>query len=395
MSSRPFLPTTFGSALRAVTAAVATAAVVMVGFAAPAAAAPPVGALRGPSDPISLALTGPSPDFGFVKEGRVIVRDIELLNDGMDGLVVDPAPLASLTSPFTLVSTTIVAGDEIDPGETRTIRVSYLAPTAGTTSLQPIVLTLNDADAPGMSPYTLNFRGQSLATDRSAFELSTSDGRAVVDFGSIRAGQTVTKTLVVTVRGVDPLRFMETAVTIRNAAGMPLGVVTLTRSTFGTGRTLNPGESAVFDLTFRPTVDGTFAGSVTVTGQANGDPEASNVTQSLPITAVALTPATPTPTPTPTPMPTPSPTPTPTGTSVPTPGSTSRPAPGGSGSNSSSGGGSGTSGGSGVAGNGRRIGLAETGAEQVTGVAGGALAVLLSGTALLVILRRGQPKKSR
>jgi hypothetical protein len=393
MSSHTLLPTTFGSALRTVAIAVATAAVVMVGFAAPAAAEPSDGALRGPGDPISLALTGPSPDFGFVKQGRVIVRDIELLNDGMDGLFIDPTPLSSLTSPFTLVSTTIVAGDEIDPGEARTIRVSYLAPAAGTTSLQPVVLMLQDADAPGMAPFTLNFRGQSLATDRSAYDLSTSDGSAAVNFGTIRPGQTVTKTLLITVRGVDPLRFMETAVTIRNAAGMPLGVVTLTSSTFGTGRTLNPGESAVFDLTFRPTADGTFSGSVTVTGQANGDPEASNVTQSLPITAVALTPVTPTPTPTPTPMPTPSP--TPTGTSVPTPGSTSTPAPGGSGPNSSTGSGWGTSGGSGAAGNGRRIGLAETGAGQLSGVAGGAFAVLLCGTALLVILRRGAPKKSR
>src|SRR4051794_21755422 len=88
-------------------------AVIGVALVAAAAATPAVaassGVHRGPADFVSVAITGGNPDFGYLKEGNSVTRTISLQNDGRDGWSMDPAPLAALAAPFTLVSTTLVA----------------------------------------------------------------------------------------------------------------------------------------------------------------------------------------------------------------------------------------------------------------------------------------------
>ncbi|MFB2598878.1 hypothetical protein ACEXQE_13875 [Herbiconiux sp. P17] len=327
------------------------------------ATAAPSGALRGPTDFVSVAVTGGNPDFGYVKAGVALTRTISFQNDGLDGWSMDPAPLAALAAPFTLVSTTLIAGQEVEPGQTRSITLKYTAPAAGTVSNQTVNLKAVDFDNPGSLNFALEFKGHSLDTDRSYFEVTTAAGAGTVDFGTVKVGETAKVSMKILVRGIDPMKFTDGQISVLNSSGMPVPGVTVSQSSFGTGGvTYRPGQTATCELSFTPATAGTILGTLTVSGkQMSGDPEAKDFVATLSVRAVAVTPSSPTPTPTPTSTPTP--TPTTTQTPNPTPTAT---VPGGSG-----GGGS----------------LASTGAEQVTGLGLGALAVFGCGIAMILVRR--------
>jgi hypothetical protein len=363
----------------AVFAGALLAAAMLGGAVAPASAAP--------GDQISVSLPGLGPDFGFVKQGSVIPRTIELLNDGIDSITIDPAPLSALTSPFALTSTTIVGGNVIAPGQRRTISVTLTAPPAPTVANQAVTLMLVSNDRVGSMPLTLNFHSESLTTARAHFDIATPDGSATLGFGSVKVGMAVTRRLTLTVGGIDPLSFGEGDVKVTDSSGATVGTVRVTGSSFGAGTTYRPMESATVDLTFTPTAAGTFSGAVTITGRTmNGNPEAPSVVVALPFTAAATAVPTPTPTPTPTSTATPTPTPTPTPTATPQPTSTSTATPSASGAPGAGGSGSAGSGsGSGRGGStGPGASLASTGAAPM--VASGFGLVMLVGGAAAVVL---------
>lgn len=353
----------------------------LAGLALPLAAAVGGGAaLAAPGDPLSVVLEGQSPDFGYLKTGTSLTHTLTVRNEGLDAITIDPTPLVALTAPFTLNSTTLVAGGRIGSGETRTITVTYTAPAAGTTSSRPITLNVLDLDAAGSTVVELGFIGRSLATNRAHFQVD----RAAVDFGTLQVGASVTRRLTITVGGIDPLLFKESAVVARTGAGAALPGARVSASSFGAGMTVKPGETATVDITFTPTTAGPVTGTLTLVGQVNnGDPEPPNVTVVLPISATVTAAPTPTPTPTPTPSPTGTPVPTPRPTAT-TPGGGTAPGGGstpGTGNTAGSGGSSSIGSGSGVR------GLASTGAEP--GVAFGYAALtLLAGAIALLAVRR-------
>ncbi|NQX34801.1 hypothetical protein [Herbiconiux sp. VKM Ac-2851] len=357
----------------AVFAGALLAAAMLGGAVAPASAAP--------GDQISVSLPVLTPDFGYVKQGSVIPRTIELLNDGIDSITIDPAPLSALTSPFALTSTTIVGGNVIAPGQRRTISVTLTAPPAPTVANQAVTLMLVSNDRVGSMPLTLNFHSESLTTARAHFDIATPDGSATLGFGSVKVGMAVTRRLTLMVGGIDPLSFGEGEVKVTDSSGATVGTVRVTGSSFGAGTTYRPMESATVDLTFTPTAAGTFSGAVTITGRTmNGNPEAPSVVVALPFTAAATAVPTPTPTPTPTATATPTSTatPTPTSTSTATPSASGAPGAGGSGS-------AGIGSGSGRGGNtGPGVSLASTGADPM--VASGFGLVMLVGGAAAVVL---------
>ncbi|MCS5715906.1 choice-of-anchor D domain-containing protein [Herbiconiux sp. CPCC 205716] len=351
---------------------------VLGGAVAPASAAP--------GDQISVSTPALLPDFGYVKQGSVIPRTIELLNDGVDNITIDPAPLSALTAPFSLTGTTIKAGEVIAPGQRRTISVTLTAPPAPTVAMQPITLTVVSADRMGTTPFLLAFRSESLTTARAHFDVTTPDGGSTLDFGSVKVGSTSLRRLTLTVRGIDPLSFAESDVRVTDAGGAVVSAVKVAGSTFGTGKIYRPSESATVDLALAPTAAGSFSGTVTITGRImNGNPESPSVVVALPFTAVAT--AGPTPTPTPTPTATPRPTPGPTGTATPRPTTTVTPLPSGTATPGVGGAGSGS--GTGGAGGSRGAGgagssLASTGAEPLV-ASGFGLLMLLGGAAAVVL----------
>jgi hypothetical protein len=318
-----------------------------------------------------------------VKQGTVIPRTIELLNDGIDSITIDPAPLSALTSKFVLTSTTLVRGEVIAPGQRRSISVSLMAPPAPIVANQAVTLMLVSNDRVGSMPLTLNFHSESLTTARAHFDIATPDGSATLGFGSVKVGMAVTRRLTLTVGGIDPLSFGEGDVKVTDSSGATVGTVRVTGSSFGAGTTYRPMGSATVDLTFTPTAAGTFSGAVTITGRTmNGNPEAPSVVVALPFTAAATA----VPTPTPTPTPTSTATPTPTSTATPQPTSTSTATPSASGAPGA--GGSGSAGAGSGSGRGGSMGpgasLASTGAAPM--VASGFGLVMLVGGAAAVVL---------
>ncbi len=348
-------------------------------------------ATAAPSDPLSIIIDGKNGNFGPVKTGTVVSRTITLLNEGMDSVTIDPAPLSTLTAPFVLTGTTIKAGEVIATGQRRTLTVQYTAPAVGTVSSQTITLTALDASGTDTVAVPLRFDAQSLATDRASFTATQPDGRAALAFGSVKMGSQATVRLTIAVAGIDPLRFTEGDVVVRDSAGAALSTVKIASSSFGAGATLMPRDTGTVDLRFSPTKAGSVTGTVTIVGRVmNGDPEAPSVTVILPLTAEAVPGVGPTPTPTPTPTSTSTATPSPTAT--PTPSVTSTAGPGGPGTG---GGASGTGAGSSGAG-GSRVGgsLAQTGADVLPGVVFVVLA-LLGGTLAVARVRQSGRRQAR
>jgi hypothetical protein len=346
-------------------------------------------AVAAPGDQVSVSTPGLLPDFGYVKQGQTVQRTIELLNDGTDSITIDPAPLSALTAPFTLVGTTLAAGDVIAPNSRRSLTVRYTAPAAGTMSSQPITLSIADTDVVGVGgSTTLVFAAHALATDRAHFDVTTPDGAATLSFGSVEVGSSTTRRLTLAVKGIDPLFFVEGAVAILDTSGNPAPGVRIASSSFGTaGVRYLPGQTATLDLQFSPTAAGTFSGVVRITGQvSNGNPETPSLIVVTPFTAAATAVVVPTPTPTPTPTPsptvtaTPQPSAPPTGQPSPQPTSTTAGGPSGPAAGSSAGGRS-------TAEGARRSGLANTGVEGAR-LAGFGILTLLAGAAALAVVRR-------
>lgn len=339
-------------------------------------------AVAAPGDQVSVSTPGLLPDFGYVKQGQTVQRTIELLNDGIDNITIDPAPLSALAAPFTLVGTTLAAGDVIAPNSRRSLTVRYTAPAAGTVSSQPITLTIADHDVVGVGgSTTLVFEAHALATDRAHFDVTTPDGTASLSFGSVEVGASTTRRLTLEVKGIDPLFFVNSAVTILDSSGNPAPVVRIAGSSFGTaGVRYLPGETATLDLQFSPTAAGTFSGVVRITGQvSNGNPETPSVIVVTPFTAAATAVVVPTPTPTPTATATPQPTVPPTAQPTPRPSTAAVPSvpaagtPAGTGRSTADGA--------------RRSGLANTGAEGAR-LAGFGILTLLAGAVALGVVRR-------
>ncbi|MFB2557117.1 choice-of-anchor D domain-containing protein [Herbiconiux liangxiaofengii] len=361
----------------AVLAAVLLAAGALGAAAAPASAAP--------GDQVSISMPRLLPDFGYVKQGTVVVRTIDILNDGTDSVTIDPAPLSALTGVFALTSTSITATDVIAPGQRRTITVTLTAPPAPLVPTQTVTLTAVDHDRPGTAELKLQFRAESLTTDRAFFEVSSSGGISPLAFGSVEVGKTVTKRLFLSIQGIDPLAFAESDVRMLDLGSLPLPSMRVGGSSFGTGATYAPGRTATVDVTFAPTAAGSLTGTIQITGRPmNGDPEAKGVTQVIPFTASATAVVVP-PDPKPTPSPTPTPSATPSPTPVPSPAPTSA---GGAGSSSRPGGGGSSGGGASVGGaSGTRSGsgsgtLANTGGDVSAAVWFSGLTMLAGAIAL-------------
>lgn len=341
-----------------------------------------------PGDQVSVTTTGLLPDFGYVKQGVTVQRTIELFNEGTDSVTIDPAPLATLAAPFTLLGTTLAAGDVIAPNSRRSLTVSYTAPPAGTVSTQPITLAIADHDVAGVGgSITLVFAAHALATDRAHFDVTTPDGAASLSFGSVQVGASVTRRLTLAVKGIDPLIFAEGAVSILDTSGSPAPGVRIAGSSFGTaGVRYLPGQTATLDLQFSPTAAGTFSGVVRISGQvSNGNPETPSLIVVTPFTAVATAVVVPTPTPTPTPAPSVSSTPQPTGPSIAQP--SPRPSSAGPALPSAPAAGTPVGSGHSSADDARRSRLANTGAEGAR-LAGLGILTLLAGAVTLAVVRR-------
>ena len=353
----------FGLALAVVLAVAGLFAGALLSVGAPATRAD-----AAPGDQVSISIPGFGADFGYVKQGRVVMRTIEVLNDGVDAVSIDPAPLRALVAPFELVSTTLVAGETIMPNQRRNFVVRYTAPPARTPSLQNITLTAVDVERTGTATLVVPVKAESLTTDRAFFEVAVPGGGTTLDFGTVKSGESATKRLTLTVRGIDPLRFANADVIVRDQGGAVLSTVSISASSFGAGQTIDPSatpNTATVDLKFAPTGAGTFPGTITIVGRImNGDPEALSVTVVVPLTARTTAAVDPTPTPTPTP------TPSPTTPAPGTPGGGT----GGTGTGGTGTGGTGT-GGTGAGGTGSGAGGANsstTGAVSAAGTGGAA-----------------------
>ncbi len=280
---------------RAAIIVVATALAAFGGglLAAPASAAP--------GDDLSVAVSGIQ-DFGYQKQGTTVTRTLSVINDGLHDVKIDPSNLAGLAAPFS-ATTTINPTVAIAPNESKLIVVSYAAPAVtGMANMVTITLPVYDEIVAGASTtLTLNLRGQSLATDPAYFEAIPASTGTTLDFGTVRPGGTSSAGINLQVGGAIPLTFREDRVNAFDIGGNPISNVRVTASSFGRGASYNPGGKASVELTFTPTVLGTYAGVIQiVANESRMGGEDATVIVNLPFTALVEAAVVPTPTPTPT-----------------------------------------------------------------------------------------------
>ncbi|WP_378144237.1 choice-of-anchor D domain-containing protein [Cnuibacter sp. UC19_7] len=276
--------------MRSLTRLAAIAATALAVAAGSLVAAAPASA--GPTDDYSIAF-GAS-DFGSVPEGSMKQITIEVKNDGKQPITIDTAALASFAYPFKLDSTTIKAGEGLDPGMTRELKVSFTGGVPATSVTTKIAFTVQSVITPGFSAtYDLELKAASIAAVGPNFEVTDPPAGDALDFGQVELGNTATKSITIVNDGTVPLTFDSTAQTARDMKGNSVPV-TFRGAPFTT--VVAPGASTTFTLDFAPTAEGRLDGFITLVGSDG----MASVTRIVEFTAMGVAAVVPTPTPTPT-----------------------------------------------------------------------------------------------
>ena len=208
-------------------------------------------------------------DFGAAKTGTTVRKMFLVTNDGIEPVTIDPAPFVTVAAPFAPISTTIVAGETITPGTSRSITVEYTAGAVGSMPAQGVVFTaVSTIDTTRSGNFAMILSGQSIATDPASFEI-TEPVSGVVDFGEVAVGSSATRTIVIRNNGVRDLRFESGRISVVDVNGAPLPV-TIDGAPFV--KELVPGGTATIDVTYSPASAGAMSGLITIVGlEVSGD----------------------------------------------------------------------------------------------------------------------------
>ncbi|MFN8537727.1 MAG: choice-of-anchor D domain-containing protein [Thermomicrobiales bacterium] len=217
-----------------------------------------------PGNPHSLSATGtgvsnvlsftPSPlNFGQIAVGSGSTLGVLITNTGNG-----PVAIASVTGlggggPFSYVGNSC-AGITLAPGDSCAVNVQFAPTTIG---LFSDAIRVNGPGAVLLA--TSGVQGSSVTAATPAISFSP----AVLNFGTVSVGATVSQT-----------------VTVTNTGGVAFGITSLSAlaapfSLSGngcTGTVLNPGQSCTFTVTYAPTAAGASSASLTVTSSAPGSP---------------------------------------------------------------------------------------------------------------------------
>jgi hypothetical protein len=184
-------------------------------------------------------------NFGFVAVDDDAIRSFVVRNDGEGGVLeVGPVVLAEDTPEVFFEP---APGDWgpffVNPGDEVSIPVRF-APDTADVFLGALTVPTSDGGVPAL---TVAVAGTAIAEPRAQLSTTT------IALGDVRVGQTRTEPVVVTNTGGAPL-------TIEPRVSAP----TLQLSPTGP-QTIEPLESATFDIAWTPTAGGEFTAPVTVT----------------------------------------------------------------------------------------------------------------------------------
>lgn len=200
--------------------------------------------------------------FGRVNPGRVGLREVVCTNPISDVVTLDQVTLTGATA----FRVDVVGGapQPVAPGESVTLRVSYgPSPTSlGTTESAALTVIASDGNG-GRQERALPVSGQA---GGPRVEVSPNP----LDFGLVAVGVPLTRGLVVTNAGFEPL----TVTSIQLDGARPEAFFV-----DRTGFTLAPGEVRLLDVTFDPQTEGQLGATLLVFSDDDQAPE----------TAVALT----------------------------------------------------------------------------------------------------------
>jgi archaellum component FlaG (FlaF/FlaG flagellin family) len=243
-----------------------------------------------PGDQVSISFQ--PGDFGPQKTGTTTRKTFTMTNDGTDPVTVDPTPVTTIAAPFAPITTTIVLGGTINPGETRSVTVDYTAGAVGSTPAQSVVFTAVSTDDPTVTGnFAFILEGESIATDPVSFEVTDPAG-GIVDFGQIDVGATSTRTIIVRNNGVRDLKFESGRLMVVGSDGNPIPV-TFVGVPFVVE--LVPGESAPLQVQFAPTSPGSIVGTITLVGvQTMGDLVIGSAQRTIEVRGSSVVPTTPT-----------------------------------------------------------------------------------------------------
>jgi len=184
----------------------------------------------------SLSIASDELAFGDVRVGTTSNRTLELTNDGTAPLTVSRIEVEGAA--FTR------QGDvrSVAPGETRSVQVRF-SPSSNESATGRLTVAHNGSTA--VAAVNLSGRGV-----RSAIAVSPT----AVDFGEVRVGENVTRTIRISNDGTAPLRL--SALDLVEAPGVALDSPA--------NLTVRPGEARTATVTFAPRESGSLTGSLSV-----------------------------------------------------------------------------------------------------------------------------------
>jgi hypothetical protein len=194
--------------------------------------------LKGVGVDATISVTPLDYDFGYVVVGQTAIKAFTVTNNGSDPVAIPPAMIAPPGGEFTVLSEDCTFLNPLGPGASCTIVVQYaptnIGPDNATMMVNPIV-TLHGT---GVAP--------SGALSASPVQLT---------FGNVQVGaMSATQTITFSNNGTIPV-LLETLPLLAgpNAADF---LLTVAGNTCQVGVALNPGESCVVSVAFRPTNPG-------------------------------------------------------------------------------------------------------------------------------------------
>lgn len=188
-----------------------------------------------------LSVSPPSFNFGSVVDGQTKSQNFTLTNTGNATLTVTQISVAGAGySASGLNTPTAIAA-----GKTATFSMLFAPSSAGSLSGSVSIAS----DAPG-SPSVAALSGTGVA---ASVTISPSPGS--INFGSVNAGNSSSKTVTFTNGGNSTVTISQVAVNAKD----------VTASGIATPMTLTPGQKASLDLTFNPSAAENVTGNVTVT----------------------------------------------------------------------------------------------------------------------------------
>ncbi|MHB1023877.1 MAG: choice-of-anchor D domain-containing protein [Acidobacteriaceae bacterium] len=202
----------------------------------------------------SLSVSQSAVNFGSVAVGQQATQSLTLSNSGPIAIQLQSASLTG--TGFTVGGASMPM--TLNAGQKVTLQVGFKPSSTGNMSGQLAIAT-NSSAGPAQSDVTLSGTGITQTTPTPVSSPILTINPTTLSFGTVTAGSTASKTITLSSTGTAAVQVNSVTVTgsefTVSGASFPL--------------TLNPGQQATLQITFKPSVSGSDTGTIMVSSNSS------------------------------------------------------------------------------------------------------------------------------